>query len=298
MEKVKLIKDAIKRIPFSKALYKAGARLVLTTKTNLKIKNLKSHQANPLERNINSNLIVSLTSYPARIESVWITIESIFQQDYKPWKVVLVLAEEEFPGREIPETLDQQVKRGLEIIWTDRNTRSYKKLLPTRQKYPEAIIVTVDDDIIYEPWRLSRLVAATKKHPKAIIGHRGWEITIQNNKLRPYATWPAAQEETKEGRVLLTGVGGILYPPHSLNTSILFDIESALCLAPTADDLWFWAVATMSKTRSYCLGHEKHTQISPGDHENELSTINVAGGKNDEQLIKIVDVYNLMQHIT
>lgn len=298
MTKVKFLKETIKKIPFSRNLYRASTRLAVATKTNLKIKALKRQQKNPLESSINSNLIVSLTSFPARIGTVWITIESIFQQDYKPWKVVLVLAEEEFPGKKIPETLEQQVKRGLEIIWTDLNTRSYKKLLPTRKTYPEAIIVTVDDDVIYEPWRLSKLVAATEKYPNAVIGFRGWEISVQSNKLKPYATWSAAQKDTKEGRVLLTGVGGILYPPRSLDESMLFDIESALYLAPTADDLWFWAVGIMSKTRSYCLGYEKHTQILPDDHENALSTINVAGGKNDEQLMKIIEAYDLMQYIT
>ena len=44
------------------------------------------------------------------------------------------------------------------------------------------------------------------------------------------------------GRIIQTGVGGVLYPPGSLKKEM---IDEALFtrLAPTADDIWFWAAA-------------------------------------------------------
>ena len=50
------------------------------------------------------NLIVSLTTIPDRIDSVWITIESLLR-----------LAKDEFDGIKLPRQLQQQVKRGLSI---------------------------------------------------------------------------------------------------------------------------------------------------------------------------------------
>jgi len=38
-----------------------------------------------------SRIIVSLTTYPARINSVWITVSSLLQQTMKPYKVILWL---------------------------------------------------------------------------------------------------------------------------------------------------------------------------------------------------------------
>ena len=37
-----------------------------------------------------------------------------------------------------------------------------------------------------------------------------------------------------------TGVGGVLYPPHSLKADMM-DVELFTKLAPSTDDIWFWA---------------------------------------------------------
>ena len=48
---------------------------------------------------------VSLTSFPARIEYVHLAIKSLMLQSYKPDRVVLWLAEEQFPDHKLPEQL-------------------------------------------------------------------------------------------------------------------------------------------------------------------------------------------------
>ena len=44
---------------------------------------------------------------------------------------------------------------------------------------------------------------------------------------------------------LQTGVGGVLYPPHSLREDML-DVELFTKVAPTCDDFWFWAAAVLN----------------------------------------------------
>ena len=39
-----------------------------------------------------------------------------------------------------------------------------------------------------------------------------------------------------------TGVGGVLYPPHSLKTEMI-DCKIFREMDPTVDDIWFWAAA-------------------------------------------------------
>ena len=46
---------------------------------------------------------------------------------------------------------------------------------------------------------------------------------------------------------LPTGCGGVLYPPGSLHPDAT-DALAFLRLAPTADDLWFWAMAVRQGT--------------------------------------------------
>ena len=201
----------------------------------------------------NPALIVSVTSFPARIENAWITIETIFRQRLKPDRIVLVLSEEEFADRKLPERIERQRARGLEILWSPGNMRSFKKLLPVRERYPEAVIVVVDDDVLYEPWILPQLVAAHRRNPGAIIGHRGRVPRLEQGRLAPYATWPMANRETPHDRVLLTGAGGILFPPHVLPDAELLDYETARQLCPHADDVWFWAIALKAGVPRICL---------------------------------------------
>jgi hypothetical protein len=62
-------------------------------------------------------VIVSLTSYPARISYVHLAIKSLMLQSYKPDRIILWLAEEQFPAKELPKELTDLCAYGLEIIW-------------------------------------------------------------------------------------------------------------------------------------------------------------------------------------
>ena len=65
-------------------------------------------------------IIVSLTSYPKRINVVWITIETLLQQTVKPDEVILWLADSQFKEiEELPEELKALQKRGLTIRFCD-----------------------------------------------------------------------------------------------------------------------------------------------------------------------------------
>lgn len=278
--------------------YRAYNRIYRYLRVRLLMAKLLSGQFRSFHGDPSANLVVSLTSFPARIQDVWITIESIFQQSVRPSRVVLVLAEPEFPGRRLPNTLQRQVSRGLQILWVDENTRSYKKLLPVRDSYPQSRIVTLDDDVIYEPWRLERLMAHSAKYPDSIIGFRGREVRLAGDEVfAPYMEWPFATSASSPCRTLLTGVGGILYPPGVMDQAMLFDMASARALAPTADDIWFWAVALCSNVPVRCLGHSDHVVIRLNDLDNSLQKVNCDEGRNDRQLTAVANAYGLWEKL-
>jgi hypothetical protein len=237
--------------------------------------------------------VVSLTSFPARIDLVWRAIESIFQQDTKAARVVLVLSVEEFPDRQVPSSIAAQCSRGLEILWTPENTRAYKKLLPTKEAFPEATIVTVDDDVMYEPWMLTRLIEASRLAPNTVVGHRGRVITGAPHLLEPYQTWPMADPSTPRGRVLLTGVGGVLYPPSAIATPLLQDFATAKTLCPLNDDLWFWACTRLANTMPICLDNRSCVNFDDADATESLYSLNGPGGMNDVQFKAVCDHFGL-----
>ncbi|RZI46822.1 hypothetical protein [Candidatus Finniella inopinata] len=73
---------------------------------------------------------ITLTSWPGKIRNAHIAIASLLSQTFKPNKVILWLADDEFPGRKIPKAISQLATRGLEVRWCE-NIRSAKKLIPS-----------------------------------------------------------------------------------------------------------------------------------------------------------------------
>lgn len=270
------------------AVYRSLRRVYRVTEETLAVGSLWLRSHLPVSWDPASNIIISLTTFPARIDQAWIAIESLLQQDVRPWKVVLVLSLEEFPTRVLPAAIRRQQTRGLEILWVPRNTGSYKKLLPVRERYPEAIIMTADDDVRYEAWRLRRLRDAAQRRPDTIIGHCGWVITTDTDGLAPYLSWPPAGPETPSNRCLLTGVGAVWYPPGALPAEPLLDIDRALASCPSADDIWFWAVARASGTPIACLGTQRTKSVLRLKDSPALHTVNRAQGRNDIQLQRVM----------
>ena len=195
--------------------------------------------------------IVSLTSFPARIKTVDQVIKSLLSQTLKPEKVVLWLSPEEFPQKErnLPKALLELKSKGLEIGWT-LDLKSYKKLIPSLKAFPGNPIVTADDDILYPCDWLEKLWKTYLEYPECIIAHRIHQFKFSNKgKPAPYNSW--AQKiccRTPLYQNFLTGVGGVLYPPYSLHTDVLNeDLFTKLC--PKQDDIWFWAMALLNRTR-------------------------------------------------
>jgi len=101
---------------------------------------------------INKDIIVSLTSWPARIDNIPAVLDTIFAQSMPPAKVVLNLAACEFPNKELPIVVAEYIRANkVEIIWHDKNKKVFKKLIPTLNKYPDVWVVSIDDDWLYPP---------------------------------------------------------------------------------------------------------------------------------------------------
>lgn len=193
-------------------------------------------------------LIVSLTSHPQRIRLVHKSLMSILQQAEKADRVILWLTEKDFPGREndLPESLVALKEYGLSIEWCE-NLGPYQKLIPALRKYPDAVIVTADDDMQYDTDWLGLLWKAYQKEPGYIQCHRPAMLefddgefvwTTTGKRYYPHATY------------LHRGIShaGVLYPPRSLHPDVT-DEKQFLKLAPTNDDLWFWFMAIRNQTK-------------------------------------------------
>ena len=232
-------------------------------------------------------VIVSLTSFPQRIDKVWMVIETIFRQTVKPDKIVLTLSELQFKDKKIPEKLLEQTQRGLEIIWTKDDIRSHKKYFYVMQKYPNAIIITVDDDILYEKNLIKTLLDYNQTYPDCIICNWG-----SIKKGSDYKHWKNLlfQFKLPSYDVLQIGVGGVLYPSNSLHKEV-FKKEIFLEICPLADDIWLNAMAIINDTKIVKSDYSFYYIPILNKNNIELNKVSVGENQNDVQIKKILDKY-------
>lgn len=196
-------------------------------------------------------LIVSLTSYPPRMHDTFYALVSLLRQSTAPDLLVLWLASSQFPRRErdVSKRILRLMELGLTIRWCE-DLKSYKKLVPALREFPDDVIVTADDDIYYASDWLERLHRSFLADPRSIHAHRAHRVAMSSQaQVSSYDQWPkciAASEPAYAN--FFTGAGGVLYPPGSLAADVT-DEKLFMRLCPTADDIWFWAMAVLKGTK-------------------------------------------------
>lgn len=191
--------------------------------------------------------IVTLTSYPARIKSVYKTVNSLLNQSIKPTKIILWLADSQFPGREsdLPESLIRLSSPLFEIKWCE-DMKSYKKLIPALNQFKNFNLVTADDDIIYPQDWLEKLYTAYLQttSEKIIWCHRAHIIKSVGGTVEQYKNWDMkCYDTTPSVRVFCTTGGGVFFPRNCFDRYLPDDYME---LCPTADDIWFWGMLVLN----------------------------------------------------
>lgn len=266
-------------------------------KLSFEIENFNRSGLNLEKRN--HKIIVSLTSFPERIYDIHYCIYSLLTQKFKPDLVILWLAEEQFPNKELdlPKELLKLKDNGLTIKWCN-DIKPYKKLIPALKEYPNDYIITVDDDIFYHEDWLMNLWNQYKKYPCTIIASRARRMNLNSNgSIDDYTHWNIISKENESSFLNFpTGAGGTLYFPNSLS-EIVFDQSLFMNLCPAGDDIWFWAMAVLNKTKIKVV-EKPITSLTYINVAREIGVLNEITlwnsnkkGKNDTQMQKVISKF-------
>ncbi len=261
--------------------------LSIYTTVKLKLRSaekLKKVQGNELP------IVVSLTSIALRLKTLHITIRSILSLPQRPEKIIIWLNESLKDN--IPNSLLQLEGDLVEIRFTHLYS-SHKKLVHTIELFPDAIIVTCDDDAMYRKGWLASLYTTHLKYPNYVIANRTRCINRdEHGTLLPYKTWNCTNTSKKES-VLPIGAEGVLYPKN-IFPAIVTDEELFLQLAPKADDLWFKAVALSNGVYAKKSEHTAKDSIPIlGTQKTSLKNTNIKQGKNVEQWEQLSNYFKL-----
>ena len=204
-------------------------------------------EKHPVKSGINTKLrqesyTVSLTTFPARINHVHIAIETLMRQSFKPDRIVLWLAESQFPDHKLPERLTALEKKGLTIRYCE-DLRSHKKYHFAFQEYPEDHIILADDDLFYPRDTVKQLVKLHKKHPEDIVCVSAQIIAPDLTALPSVWVQPLPGKKYVSCREAQAFTGaGSLFPARWYPAEVL-DKEKAMSMAGSADDLWLKAMS-------------------------------------------------------
>ncbi len=240
----------------------------------------------PLNREAREEIIIcSMTSFPARIEYVHLAIKSLMLQTCKPDKILLWLAEEQFPERKLPQSLFDLRQYGLETCWCHDMYGHKKYFYPVKNQKPNEVVITYDDDIIYSPLSIERLMRKHKEFPGCLVCERGQIIDSRKENINNPGRWKTISLEGvgKPTYRMNPSPGGGCLLPYGCFAQDALNEEKFRALAYKNDDLWYMFMCAENRTqmvKTRCL-HRLFT-LTAGSQTTQMAAENVIGEKNVE----------------
>lgn len=293
------VKKAVKAV--LKKCLRLGGRLGLpfSTYNELKLYYRVLKNAAPRSDALNKSevrkekIIVSLTTYPKRNLPAALVLKCLESQSVKPDKILLVLAESQYPKKKLPGYLRKHQKiAGVEVVFTD-DLRSHKKYHYAMKHYPNDLVLTFDDDLYVPKNAIEQLYQSYQAHPQAVSTLYAHGITLdETGHPLPYYHWKRSLLAPLHRPLMqimpLTG-GGTLYPPGAVHPEA-FNIQNMKKLSFGADDIWIKMMALLQGTPAVLVKPYSGLLYIEGTQEDTLWTYNRT--ENDVQLANVLAAYN------
>lgn len=235
---------------------------------------------------LSRRLVVSITSFPKRFNTLLPTLQSLLFQTVRPDAVQLWIAHSDVVH--LPKCVKDLQEIGLEVRTCD-DTRSYKKIIPALTENPESLIVTADDDVYYWPSWLEELVTAYQRTGNTVIAHRAHRIVLRPDGLPDaYAKWEhPLTHPLSSSLVFPVGVHGVFYDPMALHPDVTRkDLFMSLC--PNTDDVWLYWMHRRLGSRPLTLALGQRILEWPDSQNVQLQSENLRGGGNDRSITAMI----------
>lgn len=250
----------------------------------------------PILRKLKPNvgIIVSFTSYPARFNTIYASINSVFKQSLRPDLIVLYL-DEDVPKEQLPTKVLKLQNKGLIIKNVPETIKPHKKYLFAFQEYEDKIVVTVDDDMVYRRDTIRLLFDKHTEYPKSVVARRVHRITESEGKINPYNQWNFEDNTLKKPSHLLfaLGVGAVLYPV-SIFPKETFNLGLIKKLSLSNDDIWLKGIEI--KYGIPVVKTDSNKQYPYPIEENQTSALmnnNYFAELNNELVKNVFDHFNI-----
>lgn len=255
------------------------------------VKNKKTQHVN--------DVIVSFTSFGVRVKkTAWLAAYSMLNQSVHPDKIILYLDNNNWNENNIPFILRKLQKLGIEIRFCE-DIKSYKKLVPALQDFPNKNIITIDDDIYYSSNFVKEFVNIYSQNDDCVCALKANEpLILDDGKWAPYNEWKRCSTDKKEVNLFSVGFGGVFYPKNIFSKEQM-NPKDFMVICPRADDIWF-NCARISLGKKLLFHNTQEVIYYPVNYFYErfhkgsaLTDFNVYEGQNNLQLKKSMEKFKI-----
>lgn len=249
----------------------------------------------PLNKDKRDKIVIaSLTSFPARIECAHYAIKSLMLQSYKPDRIVLWLAEEQFPEKKLPKTLLELQNYGLEIKWCENLYGHKKYFCLVSQQNENEVIITFDDDIIYPKKCIERLINTHQKFPNVLVCERAQAINFSEEKILNPGRWDTISDVgiNSPSYSLNPSNGGGCLIPYGIFHEDITDAKKIQELALRNDDIWTMFMCVQNKTKIVkTRKYHKTFTVVEGSQVSTLASNNIGNGGYNSCMKRLIEAY-------
>jgi hypothetical protein len=213
---------------------------------------------------IDTSVIVSLSTIPSRIQYIYPTINSLLRQSKKTM-IHLYIPQRANCEPHLSYEIDKHILKcpRIVIVRVDRDTGPSLKFLPAMIycKTMKKSLIVVDDDNIYEPHFIEKMLAITNIYPHVVHTSRGWKMPQdyrwEHSRTMFSDQFSITSGGEKEKRVaIITGCGGYIFSSTLLQTIPIDELVVA-DEVPKAmkmmDDIWLSGNLSKWKIKKYVV---------------------------------------------
>jgi len=241
---------------------------------------------------VNWEHVISLTSHPARFDTLNQTLNSLLAQRLIAKNIYLNIAQEDL-GK-LPDSVKDLETSGLIKINTCEDLGPGKKLIPTLKLERSLPIIVVDDDLIFETDLTLKLMIAHHLSPGTIIASRVHKIIhTPEGKISAYINWQKnySLSDGPSMDLFATSGAGTLYKAEFFHNDVT-DEKAYTELAFHTDDLWWFIQSKRIGTKTKRLSGQSILNYVDETQETGLWN-NGNKERNDINLKALIEKYSL-----
>jgi hypothetical protein len=205
-----------------------------------------------------TDLVVTLTTLPSRIERIDLTLKSLFAQRVAPAAIRLHVPREsrrEGVSYVVPERLRRL--QSLTIVRTGDYGPATKSIPALIAGPSDRRLLVIDDDRVFHPHFVEQMAAWSDAHPDAAVAGSGWDAPAD------LVDHPTTLVDTLAGRApapikctrvggcrdvdIMQGLSGYVVRPRYFDAAALADYSRAPEAAFFVDDVWISAHCRVRK---------------------------------------------------